>query len=111
MSRQTVQRTIVCCWVDAPEARFFHLGKPGAELVAQTPKQPEHEVAVGGCITHNLSGGQSTFLLQEGFEYVHRITDRARNDQAAQARKLVRGIVEIGHASSLSKIVRAGAGI
>src|SRR5260370_30453205 len=40
--------------------------------------------------------------------HIHGIADRARNDQSTQTCKLIRGIVEIGHPLSLSKIVRAG---
>jgi hypothetical protein len=106
-----IQTPIIGRRIHPPKAGFADIGQPGAELVAEEPKQAEDDITDPGGIRHDFDRLELGLVFEEAIQDGHRIAERAWDDDRMEAGELVRGEVVIGHAAMRVEIVAMGPGI
>ena len=80
-------------------------------MVSQQPKQSENDVAIVCGIRHDLLRTQNRLLIEQPFQEIKGVADRARDDEGVKSTKLVTGEIVIGDAPSRTTVLRIGTGM
>ena len=82
MTSQIIQNPIICVAVHAPKASIAQIGQTGAKLIAEQPKEAEHDVTVTTGVGNQFFGTMMRFLFQQPVQQVRGVPQTAGDDDA-----------------------------
>lgn len=108
LAGQPVELAVVRVRARAPEAGTADIGQPRTEVVAKQAEQPEHHIAVGSGVGHDLRRLQLGLLFQHHGQQYQAVAQSARHGDGLEAGELVGDQVVPGDARPLPKYFGLG---